>query len=246
MLHLSFLGCSLNLSFDQKHIATSALPRIVDGYKFGHLSNVNALAKKEETVGGANIDHGVFSESDDAKEQEVALHPLPRLHYYFEQSCDRGPEAVALQYGETTLSYAELDKRSNRLAHYLHSQYQLQPGAKAAIVMERSVDMYVALLSVLKCGAAFVPIDPSVPSERVEFVIEDSEASILITTSTRSELIADVMCTVIFLDKEVDAFQQQPDFRPTVNDLADDLCYIIYTSGKQGKEWLAVFMQHDL
>lgn len=160
------------------------------------------------------------------------LVPLQRLHHFFEQSCDRNPEAIALLCNNEALNYAELDKRANCLANYLRDEYQLHPGTTAAILMERSIDMYIALLSVLKCGATFVPIDPSVPQDRIKFVIDDSETSLIISHSALAELTADIKCNLVLLDEQAQALQQQPDSRPIVDGSSDALCYIIYTSGK--------------
>jgi len=197
------------------------------------LIQANAITKDERTVVGHKIQpkicQDVVLESVDLP---VTLDPLQRLHYYFEQSCDHNPEAPALHYDKVTLSYAEVDKCANRLAHYLHYKHELQPGARAAILMERSVDMYVALLSVLKCGAAFMPIDPSVPHDRIKFMIEDSEACLLICTSELSKLTADIQCSIVLLDEQAQALQKQSDCRLAVDDSSDTLCYIIYTSGR--------------
>src|SRR5262249_15451874 len=91
-----------------------------------------------------------------------------RLHCLFEASCDRVPSATALECGEHVLTYAELDARANRLAHLLRG-LGIGQGSRVAILLPRSVDMYAALLAVGKAGAAFVPVDPAAPPDRVAF-----------------------------------------------------------------------------
>src|SRR6516162_9904995 len=109
---------------------------------------------------------------------------LPRrLHQFFERTCDRTPDRLALICGSEQLTYATLDARANQLAHYLLEQYRVQPGDRVGLLLERSTHTYVSLLAILKCGAAFVPIDPSYPADRVAFIAEDAAPALLLTTS---------------------------------------------------------------
>ncbi|MGW5060946.1 Pls/PosA family non-ribosomal peptide synthetase [Streptomyces sp. NPDC004096] len=111
-----------------------------------------------------------------------------RLHRLFEASCDRVPSATALECGEHVLTYAELDARANRLAHLLRG-LGIGRGSRVAILLPRSVDMYAALLAVGKAGAAFVPVDPAAPPDRVAFITADAQVDAVLTVS---ELTAEV------------------------------------------------------
>src|SRR6266540_17759 len=103
-----------------------------------------------------------------------------RLHHYFERQCDADPNTLALICGTEQLSYAELDARANRLAHFLARQ-DIGSGNRVGLLVERSVDAYVALLAALKCGAAYVPIDPCAPADRIAFIAEDAGLDLLLT-----------------------------------------------------------------
>jgi non-ribosomal peptide synthetase component F len=92
----------------------------------------------------------------------------------------RTPDAVAIESGDAKISYAELDARANRLAHYLRDR-GVNPGALVGVSLNRSIDMIVSLLAVLKAGAAYVPIDPTYPPHRVQFMLTDSGATAVLT-----------------------------------------------------------------
>jgi non-ribosomal peptide synthetase-like protein len=154
-----------------------------------------------------------------------------QLHHFFEQSADRTPDQVALVCGGEHLTYAELDRRANRLAHHLIAS-GVGPGSRVGLLVERSVEAYAALLAVLKCGAAFVPLDCSFPADRVAFIAEDAGFTVLLTTAKGGSATAEVCCPVI------DLAAQRPDTpatRPGVRAVDDTLCYIIYTSGTTGR-----------
>jgi non-ribosomal peptide synthetase-like protein len=158
--------------------------------------------------------------------------PAPRrLHHYFERQCDANPGALALVCGTEQLSYAELDARANRLANYL-ARRDIGPGDHVGLLVERSVHGYVALLAALKCGAAYVPIDPAAPADRVAFMAEDAALDLLLTTSKFRG--APVGCPVLAVDEADAALAAMPATRR--RDPEDDApCYVIYTSGTTGR-----------
>ena len=100
----------------------------------------------------------------------------------FEQQAARGPDAIAVVYGENHLSYGELNRRANQLAHSLR-QLGVGPEVPVALCLERSLEMIIALLGVLKAGGAYVPLDPDYPRDRLQFMVEDSDAPLVVTTS---------------------------------------------------------------
>jgi len=155
------------------------------------------------------------------------------LHDLFENSVDRHPDATALVCGEVRLTYRELDERANRLAHVLRLR-GVRREDRVGIFLPRSEHVYVAMLAVLKAGAAYVPLDPEIPFERARFILQDSGAQCLITTSSQGDALADVV-PLLYMDQENDA---QPPTRITREETAatpNNLCYMIYTSGTTGQ-----------
>ena len=106
--------------------------------------------------------------------------PEKCVHELFEEQVEKNAEAVALVYGKQELSYGELNRRANRVAHYLR-ELGVGPDKRVAVCLERSLEMGVGLLAVLKAGGAYVPLDPEFPVERLRFMVEDSGSEVLLT-----------------------------------------------------------------
>ena len=104
------------------------------------------------------------------------------IHELFEEQVDRTPDATAVVFEETSLSYAELNRRANRLAHYL-SELGVRPDGRVAICVERSLEMIVGAAGRTQGGGAYVPLDPAYPAERLRFMLEDSAPVALLTQS---------------------------------------------------------------
>ncbi|NMO13600.1 amino acid adenylation domain-containing protein [Pyxidicoccus fallax] len=162
--------------------------------------------------------------------------PFPdgaHIHELFAEQARRTPDALALLHGDESLDYAELDSRANQLAHLLRAR-GVQAEVRVALCLERSMDLVVAVLATLKAGGAFVPMDPAYPSERLDFMLEDCSAFVLLTTS---EL--DVPVPVGTMKVELDTVEpylsRQPTTAPAPRVSADNVAYIIYTSGSTGQ-----------
>jgi amino acid adenylation domain-containing protein/non-ribosomal peptide synthase protein (TIGR01720 family) len=152
----------------------------------------------------------------------------------FEQQVEKTPDNIAVVFEQQQLSYSELNRKANQIAHYL----LLKKGTEScliAIAVERSLEMVIALLAILKAGAAYVPIDPSYPSTRIAYMLDDSAAPLLLTKSHLKAQLPELEseCVVVCLD-EVD-FAGQSSKNPAVRRQAEDLAYVIYTSGSTGK-----------
>ncbi|WP_250793289.1 Pls/PosA family non-ribosomal peptide synthetase [Micromonospora phytophila] len=157
-----------------------------------------------------------------------------RLHHVFESACDRYPSAVALECGSERLTYRELDERANQLAHHLRA-LGVAGGARVAILLQRSVETYVALLAVGKAGAAFVPIDPESPADRVAYIAEDSEVDLVLTSSELADRVGERRAVVI--DECAAELAAVPGDRPELgrDGVRDPSAYVIYTSGSSGR-----------
>ncbi|RZQ62330.1 Pls/PosA family non-ribosomal peptide synthetase [Amycolatopsis suaedae] len=160
------------------------------------------------------------------------------MHHVFEHSADRVPDAVAVEVGDEAITYAELDRRANRLAHHLRAS-GIRNGARVAILVERSAHTYVCLLGIGKAGAVFVPIDPASPADRIAYITDDSRVDLLLTTGDLAERAGGAACTVLDLDAAAADLAACPASRPDLGE--DDLldpdpsAYIIYTSGSSGR-----------
>ena len=159
------------------------------------------------------------------------------LHDLFESQVDRTPDQIALEFGVHSLSYRELDNAANRLAQHLH---RLGVAADECIGfwLPRSVDVYITLLAILKAGAAYVPIDAEYPVERAEYILQDSQSRIFITTREFAARLTAYQGTLILIDEHATEIERQPPHRLSRPEAAckpNHLCYVIYTSGSTGK-----------
>nr|UXB94752.1 non ribosomal peptide synthetase [Pseudomonas syringae] len=154
------------------------------------------------------------------------------IHGMFEAQVERTPEALAVVHGEQRLTYRELNKQSNRLAHALRKQ-GVQPDSRVGICVERGVDMVVGLLAILKAGGGYVPLDPAYPAERIAYMLQDSTPAAVLAESATEALLADVSVPVINLDQS--NWQDESVRNPQVQGLTSaHLAYLIYTSGSTG------------
>ncbi|KQM52147.1 non-ribosomal peptide synthetase, partial [Pseudomonas sp. Leaf15] len=179
-----------------------------------------------------------------ADEQQVLVHAWNQtgqaypteqgIHQLIEEQVQRTPEAPALVFGATTLSYAQLDARANQLAHALREQ-GVGPDVLVGICLERSVEMVVGLLAILKAGGAYVPLDPEYPQERLAYMIEDSGIKLLLSQQSLQALLPIHGVQVIVLDQAPGWLDGYSSESPAVAIQALNLAYVIYTSGSTGK-----------
>jgi amino acid adenylation domain-containing protein len=156
------------------------------------------------------------------------------LHELVEAQVARTPEAIAVVYEQEQLSYRELNERANQLAHYLQRE---GVGAESlvGILMKRSVELVVALLAVLKAGAAYVPLDPAYPRERLRFMIEDAGVELVLTQeSLQGRLVEQRGLRIVQLDREWEQIASESSAVVISAVDADNLAYVIYTSGSTG------------
>jgi amino acid adenylation domain-containing protein len=158
------------------------------------------------------------------------------LHQLFEQQVQRNPAAIALSFGERTISYGELNVWTNRLAHRLH-RLGVKPGVLVALCFERSPEMVAAILATLKAGGAFVPLDPMSPTERLRVVLADTQAPIVLTQRHLMNRLPAIQAEVISLDPVESMLGEDEESRrpPASGVQPTDLAYVIYTSGSTGR-----------
>ncbi|MDB4994103.1 MAG: linear gramicidin synthase subunit [Myxococcaceae bacterium] len=154
-------------------------------------------------------------------------------HRKFERTVDRRRDHTALLFEEERMTYGELDTRANQLAHLLVLR-GVGPESRVAIFLRRGLDMVVSILAVQKAGASYVPLDPMFPADRVEYVLADSGAHALLTTSDLATRLATHPELVLF-DRDAALMRSQPTARLPGESRPDSLAYVIYTSGSTGR-----------
>ncbi|MBD2510596.1 non-ribosomal peptide synthase/polyketide synthase [Nostoc muscorum FACHB-395] len=164
------------------------------------------------------------------------------IHQLFEEQVELTPDAVAVVYENQHLTYRELNSRANQLAHYLKS-LGVKADALVGICVERSLEMVVGLLGILKAGGAYVPLNPEYPQERLTFMLEDTQLSVILTQEKLVNKLGERLrrgfaernASVICLDSNWDIINQQTQNNPTTSVTADNLAYVMYTSGSTGQ-----------
>lgn len=150
----------------------------------------------------------------------------------FEEQVLKNPEATAVLFDGQQLSYGELNRRANKLARHLQKQ-GVGPDTLVGFCVERSLEMIVGLIGILKAGGAYVTLDPSLPTERLTYMFQDTRASVIVTKSKYAHL-ANLTSQIVCLDKS-DAFEAEDETNLPNVATADNLAYVIYTSGSTGK-----------
>ncbi len=152
----------------------------------------------------------------------------------FELQAERTPQATALVFGDREMTYEELNRRANQLAHHLAS-LGAGPEVPVALFMERSLEMVVALLAVLKAGSYYVPLDRDYPMDRLLFMLDDSAVPLVLTQSSVSHLLPSHWSQVIELDTDWDSIAAESEANFSGKAAAENLAYVMYTSGSTGE-----------
>ncbi|MBN3873213.1 non-ribosomal peptide synthetase [Nostoc sp. JL33] len=172
------------------------------------------------------------------------------FHQLFEAQVKETPDAIALNarsanavvFGDEQLSYKELNIRSNQLAHYLQ-KIGVETESLVGICIERTLEMIIAVLGIFKAGGAYLALDPSLPQERLNFMLEDAKVSVLLTQEKLLKHFEDFSNPIICIDKDWATITQHSQENPTSCVTFDNLAYVIYTSGSTGKP-KGVLLQH--
>ena len=156
------------------------------------------------------------------------------IHQLFEEQVALTPDAVALVFKGEQLTYGELNRRANKLAHYLQS-LGVGPEVLVGICVERSFDMIVGLLGILKAGGAYVPIDPAYPTDRIAYMLDDSRLPVLLTQKQLAASLPEHQARVVCLDSDWQEISTVSGLPPITDLTPENLAYVIYTSGSTGK-----------
>ena len=160
--------------------------------------------------------------------------PPYTIHALIEKQAAATPDAPAVVAGSTTLTYRDLDVRAGRLAGFLASR-GAGPGSLVGLCVERSADMIVALLGILKTGAAYVPLDPAFPKERLALILEDANPKLLVTQASLADELPEHSAAVVLLDADAPLIDAVPEHATQVPVKPSDLAYVMFTSGSTGR-----------
>ena len=152
----------------------------------------------------------------------------------FEAQVERTPDAVAVEDRDRQLTYRQLNQQANQLAHYLR-ELGVAPEVLVGFCVDRSLEMIVGLLAVLKAGGAYVPLDPTYPTERLAYMVEDAQISVLLTQSKLRERLPEHQAQVVDLDSDWSEIASRSAENLTIENTSENLAYVIYTSGSTGK-----------
>ncbi|MEN3329445.1 MAG: hypothetical protein V7638_4252 [Acidobacteriota bacterium] len=160
--------------------------------------------------------------------------PKLSIHKSFAEQVERAPNSVAVISEQGKLTYADLDRRANQLARHLQ-QSGVRPGDLVGLCIERSPEMLVSLLGILKTGAAYLPLDPSYPQERLSLMLEDAKIKVLLTQERLQEKLPPHAAKTIFIDRDWKTIARQSADRFITAATTEALAYVMYTSGSTGK-----------
>jgi amino acid adenylation domain-containing protein/FkbH-like protein len=156
------------------------------------------------------------------------------VHQLFEEQAARLPNKTALAFESQTVTYAELNARSNQLARYL-SRFGVGPDVLVGLCLQRSLDLVIAVLAILKAGGAYLPLDPSYPKERLAFMLEDAKPPVVITQYDLKEGLPDFNAQMLALDAEWTEIERESSDNFVCPARPEHLAYVIYTSGSTGR-----------
>jgi amino acid adenylation domain-containing protein len=209
---------------------------ITDGALVGHVRTLLAGAAEKPDVAVTALPvlteaerHGLLVEWNNT----AAPYPSTCLHELVAEQARATPEAVAVQFRDEQLSYAELDERANQLAHHLNG-LGVRRDVLVGICVERSIEMVVGLLGILKAGGAYVPIDPAYPAERQEYMLANSQAPVILTRERLRGQLPASEAHVVCLDGDWPTIAQLSSSTPELEFSPEQLAYVIYTSGSTG------------
>jgi amino acid adenylation domain-containing protein len=165
------------------------------------------------------------------------------VHHLFEEQVQKTPDSLALTFQEDALTYKELNVRANQVAHYLMAK-NVGPDDLVAVLLDRSTDMLIAMLGIMKAGGAYLPLDPVYPKDRLAFMVEDAKVSTVITQKKYSTLLPKTSTNKIEIDSEWSQIGKLDSKNPCGKVNAKNLAYVIYTSGSTGKP-KGVMVEHS-
>ncbi|BAM88924.1 amino acid adenylation domain protein [Bradyrhizobium oligotrophicum S58] len=223
---------TFKLIYDAERFAATALERML-----GHLGHLlgEIVADPARQLGSIPLLSGAERQEVVSAFNATAMsYPQGLLHELIEAQARRTPEAIALRFEGETLGYDGLERQANQLARQLQSR-GVGPDVVVGICAERSLEMVIGLLGILKAGGAYLPLDPSLPPERLAIMLEDAGARVLLAQDALTARLPASDAVVVQFKADAAAIAGYPDSAPVVACTPDNLAYVIYTSGSTGR-----------
>ncbi|HEU4561821.1 MAG TPA: condensation domain-containing protein, partial [Longimicrobium sp.] len=223
---------SLEMLYDPARFSGAAIQRMG-----GHLANLLRAFAADPAQPLGRIEMLAPAERRHLIEElnpPAAPHPASTcVHALFQGWAARAPDAVAVVFGGESLTYGELERRANRLAHHL-ARRRVGTDARVGVLLERGVELIVSILAVLKAGGCYVPLDPGYPAERLALMLADSGARVLLTRREHLAAVGAAGLHVVCLDEAAGTLADEPAEAPRSGATAESLAYVVYTSGSTG------------
>ncbi|MEA5549581.1 amino acid adenylation domain-containing protein [Anabaena cylindrica UHCC 0172] len=220
----------IDFDYNLSYLDTETVEQITTNFQRLFTEAANNL---ESTICDLAISLPEAREINISQPEILIKNPTETLISAFESIAQKYPENLAVQFNKHILNYTELNNQANRLSHYLLSQ-GVQPGTRIGICLERSEQIVIAILAILKTGSAYVPLDPNSPAVRRQLILQDSGILVLITEETLLSELTNEKITAFTLKSIESELSQQPDTSPQITIKPDFPAYIIYTSGSTG------------
>lgn len=216
------VACLIDFGVDPSRVLDS-LPK---------LSRLRDLAVPDVDFGVTDA-RDASSPTTEAVSETIPLAMGPCIHELFAVAAAEHPDRLAVVSDGTTLTYAQLDERANRVAHYLADTHGVGPETRVGLCIGRSTEMLVGWLAILKAGAAYVPMEPDHPRERLAHVTHDAGVSLVLTRSSEQACLDDIAVATLALD-DIATFADAPSTAPQTSVHDRHAAYVIYTSGSTG------------
>jgi amino acid adenylation domain-containing protein/FkbH-like protein len=227
------VGLAVHAEYNTALFAESTIERLLEHFKI----------LLEGTLADPNRKISEFPLLSDAEKEQLLVEwnrtdsNYPRdksIVQLFEDNAERTPDATAVIFGTQKLTYGELNTRANQLAHYLQ-QYRITPNTPIGLCVRPSIEMVIGMLAILKAGGAYVPLDANYPSERLAFMLRDTKTPVVLTHQQLRDRILAEFPNVICLDTDWKFIGRQRRENPANRVAAEDLAYVMYTSGSTGQ-----------
>jgi amino acid adenylation domain-containing protein len=238
-------GITLTLFYDNQLFHQRTVEQMAD-----HLEQLISVIIARPVLPIGQIDYLSATEKHkllvEFNQTDMAFDRSKTIVSLFEERVKINPAAIAVVFENIQLSYQELDERSNQIAHYLIDQHAIQSDDLVGIMLSRSEQMIIAVLAILKCGAAYIPVDPEYPHARKEYIISETALQVLVTENTYATDLDFYQGAVFTIDQDLQSISSYPSSTLALAVSASNLAYVIFTSGSTGQPKGVLIEHHGI